>query len=83
MGKFRVSVKTKLGNLCLSVVVATGQKCAVATASATASSPAPAVESTPVMVVESALVVTTFDGDVTVLKSNEPLPKRDAKKAER
>lgn len=79
MGKSRVSVKAKLSNLCLSVVVATGQKCAVATASAAASSPAPAVESTPVMVVEPAPVVTMFDGDVTVLKSNEPLPSVEEK----
>jgi hypothetical protein len=34
----RVSIKAKLGKLCLSVVVATGQKCAVATATATATS---------------------------------------------
>ena len=36
MGKSRVSVKAKLSNLCLSVVVATGLKCAVATASSLA-----------------------------------------------
>ena len=74
MGKTRVSVKAKLSNLCLSVVVAAGQKCGVATATATASSPTPAVESTPVMVVESAMVATVVVGDVAVLKSNEPLP---------
>jgi len=42
MAQSRVSVKANLSNLCLSVVVATGQKCAVATASAAVSSPAPA-----------------------------------------
>ena len=38
MDKIRVFVKSKLCNLCLSVVVATGQKCAVATATAAATS---------------------------------------------
>jgi hypothetical protein len=38
----RVFVKANLCNLCLSVVVAAGQKCAVASASVAASSPAPA-----------------------------------------
>jgi hypothetical protein len=38
MSKSRVSVKAKLCNLSLSVVVAAGQKCAVASASASASS---------------------------------------------
>jgi hypothetical protein len=79
MGKTRVSVKAKLSNLCLSVVVATGQKCAVATATATASSPKPTVESTPAKGVKSALVAAVAVGDVAVLKSNEPLPSIEEK----
>jgi hypothetical protein len=47
MGKMRVSVKAKLSNLCLSVVVATGLKGAVATASATASSTPPDMDLVP------------------------------------
>ena len=79
MGKTRVSVKAKLSNLCLSVVVATGQKCGVATAAATASSPTPDVESPPASVAESAPIATAFVGDVAVLKSNEPLPSIEEK----
>ena len=77
MGKTRVSVKAKLSNLCLSVVVATALKGAVATA--TASSPKPTFESTPAPVVESAMVATVVVGDVAVLKSNEPLPSIEEK----
>ena len=77
MGKSRVSVKAKLSNLCLSVVVATALKGAVATA--TASSPKPTVESPSVPVAESAMVAAVVVGDVAVLKSNEPLPSIEAK----
>jgi hypothetical protein len=77
MGKTRVSVKAKLSNLCLSVVVATGQKCGVATA--TASSPTPTVESTPATGVESSPVAAAVVGDIAVLKSNEPLPSIEEK----
>ena len=81
MGKSRVSVKAKLSNLCLSVVVATALKGAVATATATAtaSSPKPTVESPSVPVAESAMVATVVVGDVAVLKSNEPLPSIEEK----
>jgi hypothetical protein len=43
MAQSRVFVKAELYNLCLSVVVATGQKCAVASASAAAYSSASAL----------------------------------------
>jgi len=76
MGKTRVSVKAKLSNLCLPVVVAAGQKCAAA---ATATSPKPTVESTPAPGVESAMVASVVVGDVAVLKSNEPLPSIEEK----
>jgi hypothetical protein len=79
MGKTRVSVKAKLSNLCLSVVVATGQKCGVATAAATASSPTSDVGSPLALVAKSAPIATAFAGDVAVLKSNEPLPSVEQK----
>jgi len=73
MGKTRLSIKGKLNNLRLSLVVATGQKRAVATTTTTTPSLVNAADSVPIPNPGG------FDVVAEGLKSNEPLPSIEEK----